>query len=496
MRFKKYIFFYFIFISIHISAQIGCPNNLADNIIIGPDSVITNQFYSQTFRSLTVNPLNPNHILIGTEGNGIFISRDGGLTWQWSMKGLKHSSQMGYGETWGATFNPIDTSIIYIAMTAAPGPILSNYPSAEGGVYVSTNGGLSWEQRNCGLDNGKACEIICNPQNSNNMLLTIEAGMPSWTPPPPQLYYKGGIYRSTNGSLSWTPATIPSGADSVGFWRIEWRNNILITFGLAFQNRPFGSLGFLKSTDDGVSWKYLPEPLAKRNIVEFAVSKDASKIVAVVRDSFFVYTTNNTGITWDKVRIPINAAVAYHPTNDNIIFFSNWNLLYKSYNGITTGDINSPNYKLIKTLPGYIEKIVFAPSNPNIMYIATRGYYVYKSVDGGETFTKMVRLWDVMKSSTTEVIDYSHFKETNSLIVYPNPTTDDVTIETSKLQHSPIIISIYDVLGKKVSEKSFLTNYSKNNFKLNISSLAQGFYILEINDGSRRIKTKFLKLKY
>ena len=41
-----------------------------------------------------------------------------------------------------------------------------------------------------------------------------------------------------------------------------------------------------------------------------------------------------------------------------------------------------------------IEKIVYAPSNPRIIYMSTRGYKVYKSIDGGHHFTLLTRLRD------------------------------------------------------------------------------------------------------
>lgn len=65
----------------------------------------------------------------------------------------------------------------------------------------------------------------------------------------------------------------------------------------------------------------------------------------------------------------------------------------------------------------------------------------------------------------------------NSIMIYPNPASNIVEVT---LQNTPEImesISIYDILGKKVS---MVTNVGSNQSSVNVSHLSRGIYLLEI----------------
>jgi hypothetical protein len=67
--------------------------------------------------------------------------------------------------------------------------------------------------------------------------------------------------------------------------------------------------------------------------------------------------------------------------------------------------------------------------------------------------------------------------------VYPNPTDNYLLIEGNK---NPISISIYDLLGKKVSS-------AKNTNRVNVKQLSNGVYIIRISDGVGQTVRKFIK---
>lgn len=72
------------------------------------------------------------------------------------------------------------------------------------------------------------------------------------------------------------------------------------------------------------------------------------------------------------------------------------------------------------------------------------------------------------------------FNETSSLTVYPNPTTQFVTIESKTNFES---VKVYNVVGKEV--KAF-----ENTNKLDVENLSTGIYMLKTNTG---LKAKFIK---
>ena len=61
--------------------------------------------------------------------------------------------------------------------------------TAWGGVFKSTNGGMSWTAMNTGLTNTYINALAINPQTPG----TLYAG--TWG---------GGVFRSTNGGTNWT----------------------------------------------------------------------------------------------------------------------------------------------------------------------------------------------------------------------------------------------------------------------------------------------------
>jgi len=82
---------------------------------------------------VAVNPVNPQYIYAGYFRGGISISRDGGLTWDYSNAGL-----------------PAEAQIMDIVLD--PGrPAVAYAGSFESGVYYTTNGGETWTSLNGGL---------------------------------------------------------------------------------------------------------------------------------------------------------------------------------------------------------------------------------------------------------------------------------------------------------------------------------------------------------
>ncbi len=79
-------------------------------------------------------------------------------------------------------------------------------------------------------------------------------------------------------------------------------------------------------------------------------------------------------------------------------------------------------------------------------------------------------------------------EEFYSLIVFPNPSIDSFSINSS-FQNDVITISLFDTLGKQISTNT--QNYLNNRF--DISFLASGIYIADIRNGVHNSKVKIIK---
>jgi len=88
-----------------------------------------------TVRAIAVNPFNPNHLLIGVPGAGVYTSSDGGTTFAVTNTGLDSL------EVTAIAFNPVTSGVVYVGLASKPG-------AGWGGVFKSSNGGTTWSNWN------------------------------------------------------------------------------------------------------------------------------------------------------------------------------------------------------------------------------------------------------------------------------------------------------------------------------------------------------------
>jgi Secretion system C-terminal sorting domain len=81
------------------------------------------------------------------------------------------------------------------------------------------------------------------------------------------------------------------------------------------------------------------------------------------------------------------------------------------------------------------------------------------------------------------------FNEATNLIVYPNPAKDWVQMEFASARNV-VLVNVVDALGRIVQTKVLTTS---SNLKLDVSSLANGLYYLQLSDGEKIVTAKFVK---
>lgn len=150
--------------------------------------------------TLAINPLNANVIYAGTSflvpnppGTGptfIYKSVNGGTSWTSMSSGLP---------TGTTDINPIrDISISTLDTAVVMAGLFFNTATANGGVYLTTNGGLNWVQRISGLPSTQATLIrscLIRPGTNSEFYIGMDGGTATLR----------GVYRTTNAGLQWTP---------------------------------------------------------------------------------------------------------------------------------------------------------------------------------------------------------------------------------------------------------------------------------------------------
>ncbi len=77
--------------------------------------------------------------------------------------------------------------------------------------------------------------------------------------------------------------------------------------------------------------------------------------------------------------------------------------------------------------------------------------------------------------------------------VFPNPSADQVFVDTQKMQSAKGILRVVDLTGKVFLEKEISKPQSNQVEKIDVSAFVQGIYIIQILDGDRSYFNRFLK---
>ncbi|MGA1999769.1 MAG: hypothetical protein ABSG52_07240 [Terriglobales bacterium] len=125
-----------------------------------------------------------------TYGDGVWKSVDGGKNW--THVGLPDSRQIG-----AVIVHPANPNIVYVA---ALGHVYA--PSAERGIYRTTDGGATWQKVLFVNDKTGGIDVVFDPQNPNTLFASMwEVSRTPWS-----LSSGGpgsGLYRSTDGGNTW-----------------------------------------------------------------------------------------------------------------------------------------------------------------------------------------------------------------------------------------------------------------------------------------------------
>ncbi|MGH7714202.1 MAG: VPS10 domain-containing protein [Gemmatimonadaceae bacterium] len=268
--------------------------------------------------------------------------------------------------------------------------------------------GLAW--RNIGPVNmsGRVADVEGVPGNPN----VVYVGSAS-----------GGVWKTTNGGISWKPIFDSQPVASIGDIALEPGNPDVIYVGTG-EAKPRNSAsygnGVYKSTDGGATWKHIGLTNSER-IARIIVSPNYPRVVYVgVLGHVYgpnaergVYRSSNGGETWERVLYIDErhgvAELAMDPQNPNILYAGMWRFerkpwthlsgseeggVFKSVDGGRTWS------KLTKGIPKLLGRIAVqpAPSNPNVVYVLAESNdgTLFRSDDRGETFTTVYRNVDIV----------------------------------------------------------------------------------------------------
>lgn len=276
--------------------------------------------------ALAIDPANPQVVYAGTgEGNfagdsyygaGVLKSTNGGASWTMLAQ---------------ATFTGTRFSRLFVT----PGASNRLFAATGNGVYRSTDGGVNWTQMSSGIPAGFAATDVCvNPSTPTTVYAAV---------------WGQGIYRTTNAAAAvptWTKLT--TGLPAAGFTRIA-----LAVAPSAPQNvfaliadSSYTVNGFYRSTNGGTAWAAIPLPggnIGGQGFYNLNVAVQPNNANVVYLSGISLWKATLAGAAWTIVNVgtpihPDNHALAFDPTNPQVIWAGSDGGIYRSANAGATWD--------------------------------------------------------------------------------------------------------------------------------------------------------------
>jgi photosystem II stability/assembly factor-like uncharacterized protein len=300
-------------------------------------------------RALTVagSSSRPNEYYFGAVGGGAWKTIDGGTTWKPITDGKIRSSSVG-----AIAVAPSNPDVVYVGMGESE--LRGNVMQGDG-VYKTTDGGKTWAH--IGLEATQAIARIRVDANDPNLVYAAALGHP-YGPSADR-----GVYRSTDGGTTWKKILYEndhSGAEDIS---IDPRSNkIIFASTWDVQRTPWslssGGPGshLYKSTDGGDTWKDitrnpgLPEGIVGK--IGVAVSGDSNRIYAMVEnENGGIFRSEDGGAKWEKVNEDRNVRqrsfyytrLTADPKDKDVIYITNVRFYRSSDGGKTFKSIRQPH---------------------------------------------------------------------------------------------------------------------------------------------------------
>ena len=333
--------------------------------------------------AVTGVPNKPNLFYFGATGGGVWKTEDGGRKWENISDGF-------FGGSIGAiAVSTDDPNVMYVGggESTVRGNVSSGY-----GVWKTENAGQSWEH--IGLKKSRHIpRIVIHPRDHNTVFAAVLGNIYKPTA-------DRGIYKSTDGGKTWEKKLfVNENAGAVDLIIDATNPRILYASTWNLRRTPYSlssggdGSALWKSVDSGETWKEISknEGFAKGILgnIGVTVSPVNNNIVwAIVenKDKGGVYKSTNGGETWKLInserklrqRAWYYSRIYADPQDAEVVYVLNVRYHKSTDGGKTYSTFNAPH--------GDHHDLWIAPENPKRMVMGDDGG-AQTTYDGGETWS-------------------------------------------------------------------------------------------------------------
>ncbi|MCS6990842.1 MAG: YCF48-related protein [Chitinophagales bacterium] len=340
------------------------------------------------------HPSNTNIIYLGTAGGGLWKTTDGGLTWTPLTDGLPVTSIA------DIALDPTNPNNIYVATGDGYGYEFGTNNDFWGGVYSagvfrSIDGGITWSPT--GLTYNQDQKIIIQR-------LVIH-------PTNPQILLaatRSGIMRTTDGGSTWNLVK------STHCYDLEFNTfdpNTIYSGG-------GGTL--IKSTDGGANWSTMYSGMGTGRISIEVSSANHQVIYAMSESGIFIRSADG-GTTWTNKTFPYSAGffgyydlvLACSDANADHLLAGGIYTVKSTNGGSSWTDISSSNLHVDN------HDLDYLPGSTSTIFSANDGGF-FKSTNGGSTWTDLsnglaiAQIYRLASSATDPQVIYSGWQDNGS----------------------------------------------------------------------------------
>ena len=270
------------------------------------------------------------------------------------------------------------------------------------GIFKSTDGGKNWVFASFGIKNWYGMQLATHPEDADTLFTTTN----------------GGVYKSTNAGKSWEligGSDLCDDEDAGGNCHyhgivVEKEAPFKVLVGSGGDQYAKEGVGLTGSEDNGESWRNSDDGFVRdvhvsklvidpnNNNVFYATTQGETEYTDKVGDGAGVFKSTDRGNNWTRINNGLNSletnVLAVDPNDSDVLYLgTDDDGIYKSING-------GENWKkLIPTASFGVGDIIVDPQNSNNVYMGTVDYFrlsesrgvlgdfgVYKSTDGGTTW--------------------------------------------------------------------------------------------------------------
>ncbi len=291
-----------------------------------------------------------------------------------------------------ADIQAIQRSIRARRLTASAGgssPAASLAATLDAANWVSigprpTDGGSTY------VTAGRVNAIAIDPRDNNTVYIGAA---------------EGGVWKTTDGGVSWTALTDNQASLASGAIALDPQNPDTIYVGTGEENfaqDSYYGAGILKSSDGGNTWTNIVGPFQRTHLGALAISPAGNGTLLCSSD-LGIFRSTDYAANWTRVLAGTGSSVLFDPTDGTIAYAALGNVNGNAINGIYRSTDAGQTWTPLpgsgaNALPssnvGRIE-IAIAPSTPTTLYAgiqdASSAKYgellgIYKSTDSGATW--------------------------------------------------------------------------------------------------------------